>query len=416
MRNLTREDIAARAGVDAGDVDDFVRLGILKPAPEDGTFTPGAVPIVRVIRDLEGSGVSRESLGEAARDGSLDFGIFEMSTYDRFASLSDQTFREAAERTGIPVELALLAREAIGFAIAEPDDRMREDELEVLPMIQTALAGGLPPSAIERLLRVYGESLRRAAETETEAWTTHLIRPAIDAGQPVQQVYEMGSRFGEAALPLLDQALLAIHRGQQGHVWMTAIYELVEQVLEASGLGDRVTRPPAMCFLDLSGYTRLTEEQGDQAAAQTALTFSRLVQRTAHERRGRVVKWLGDGVMLHFGEPADAVVGALEMAERVPAAGLPQAHVGVDAGPVIVQDGDYFGSTVNVAARIAAYARAGEVLASDRALAATDHLPGWILATDIGPVDLKGVSKPIALRKVERQADAGVRSHPAAGA
>jgi adenylate cyclase len=65
--------------------------------------------------------------------------------------------------------------------------------------------------------------------------------------------------------------------------------------------------------------------------------------------------------MLHFAEPADAIVGAVEMAERVPAAGLPQAHVGVDAGPVIVQDGDYFGSTVNVAARVAAYARAGEV-------------------------------------------------------
>jgi len=159
-----------------------------------------------------------------------------------------------------------------------------------------------------------------------------------------------------------------------------------------------------MCFFDLSGYTRLTEERGDQAAAEMALTLSGLVQRTAHEHRGRVVKWLGDGVMLYFIEPVDAVVGALEMAERVPAAGLPQAHVGVDAGPVIIQDGDYFGSTVNVAARIAGHARSGEVLASDRAIQAAEGLPGGIRCSEIGSVDLKGVSRPVALRRIEREA------------
>jgi adenylate cyclase len=106
--------------------------------------------------------------------------------------------------------------------------------------------------------------------------------------------------------------------------------------------------------------------------------------------------------MLHFAEPADAIVGAVEMAERVPAAGLPQAHVGVDAGPVIVQDGDYFGSTVNVAARVAAYARAGEVLATHRAVAAAEGLPTGISSTAIGPVDQKGVALSVELRRIER--------------
>jgi adenylate cyclase len=133
-----------------------------------------------------------------------------------------------------------------------------------------------------------------------------------------------------------------------------------------------------------------------------ALTLSQIVQRVAHQHRGRVVKWVGDGVMLYFDRPEDAFLGALEMARRVTSAGLPDAHVGIDARPVIIQDGDYFGSAVNVAARIAAYARAGEVLSSDRAVQAADGLPSEIRSTVIGPVSLKGVSQPVVLRQLER--------------
>jgi class 3 adenylate cyclase len=239
-------------------------------------------------------------------------------------------------------------------------------------------------------------------ETESEAWMAHLVGPRIEAGTPAQQAVEEASKFSEDFVKLMDRALLAIHRGQQDHVWMDVTYEMVEDALERSGVRSKVTRPPAMCFFDLSGYTRLTEERGDKAAADMALALSQLVQDTVREQRGRVVKWLGDGVMLYFDEPAHAVVGALEMAERVPAAGLPQAHVGVDAGPVIIQDGDYFGSTVNIASRIAAYAQAGEVLASERAVQAAEGLPGGITCTEIGSVDLKGVSRPLALRRIER--------------
>jgi adenylate cyclase len=88
----------------------------------------------------------------------------------------------------------------------------------------------------------------------------------------------------------------------------------------------------------------------------------------------------------------------------VPSAGLPLAHIGVDAGPVIVQDGDYFGSTVNVASRIAGYARAGEVLASDRAVAAAGDLPDGVRAQSLGPVDLKGIAEPVPLQRIERLA------------
>ena len=106
------------------------------------------------------------------------------------------------------------------------------------------------------------------------------------------------------------------------------------------------------------------------------------------------MKWLGDGVMFYFREPADAVLAAVEMAEVVGRQGLPPAHVGIHAGPVIFQEGDYFGRTVNLAARIAEYARPGEVLVSQEVVDAADGEP--VTFTEIGPVELKGV--PVTLR------------------
>src|SRR5262249_37079815 len=208
-------------------------------------------------------------------------------------------------------------------------------------LLRSGLRGGLPAASLERLLRVLGESQRRLVDTESEAWIDHVFRPRVEAGMPVTQALKEASEFGEVHLPLVDDALLAIHHGQQDHVWMTTTYEWVEDALERAGVRSRVVRPPAMCFFDLAGYTRMTEEHGDQAAAETALSLNRVVQHTAHEHRGRVVKWLGDGVMLYFGEPAQALAGAIEMVDRVRDAGLRRAHVGVDAGPVIIQDGDY---------------------------------------------------------------------------
>ena len=401
METIDRGDVAARAGVDVEYVDTLVRLGILTPV-EDGSFTLGAARAARVIRDFERGGLPLDAMAEAVRGGYLSFGLFDLDTYDRIAALTSETFRQAAERTGIPLQLLLVVREAIGFAVADPGRPDARGRIGGPPDDPVGPGGRLPPAAMERLLRVYGESLRRMVETESEAWMAHLVRPHIEAGMPAQQVIEEASEFSEGFVTLMDQALLAIHRGQQDHVWMEVTYGLVEDALERAGVRSKVARPPGMCFFDLSGYTRLTEERGDEAAAEMALTLSHLVQRTAHEHRGRVVKWLGDGVMLYFDEPAGAIQGALEMAERVPAAGLPQAHVGVDAGPVIIQDGDYFGSTVNAASRIAAYASAGEVLASERAVHAAEGLPSGITCTEIGPVDLKGMARPMALRRIER--------------
>ena len=99
--------------------------------------------------------------------------------------------------------------------------------------------------------------------------------------------------------------------------------------------------------------------------------------------------------MLYFRRADEAVPAALELLGAIAEAGLPPAHIGIDSGPVVFQDGDYFGRTVNLAARIAERAEAGQVLVSQEvvdAIGARDFA-----STSIGWVSLKGVSKPVHL-------------------
>ena len=176
--------------------------------------------------------------------------------------------------------------------------------------------------------------------------------------------------------------------------------EDIEAALEDTGVLGRPGRVPAMCFLDLVGYTRLTEEHGDQAAAALAETLAVLVGRSSREHGGVPVKWLGDGVMVWFRDPAGAVLAALQMVEEVSQAGLPPAHVGVAAGPVVVQGGDYFGRTVNLAARIAARADAGQVLVSERVVESA--APHGVTFVELGLVRLEGFARPVRLLEARR--------------
>jgi adenylate cyclase len=94
------------------------------------------------------------------------------------------------------------------------------------------------------------------------------------------------------------------------------------------------------------------------------------------------------------------VLAALDMVEGVAAEALPPARVGIHAGPVVFQEGDYFGRTVNIASRIAEYARPGEVLVSQEVVDASEL--DAVSVTPIGPIELKGVSQPLTLHSVRR--------------
>jgi adenylate cyclase len=197
----------------------------------------------------------------------------------------------------------------------------------------------------------------------------------------------------------VDHALLAIYHAHEAQTWGRNIIGVLETAIADAGIQRRLNRPPAMCFLDITGYTRLTQERGDEAAAALAGDLARLVQRTAASYGGRPIKWLGDGVMLHFRDPGPGVKAALAMVEGVRDAGLPPAHVGLHAGPVVFQDGDYFGQTVNIASRIAEYARPGEVVVSEEVVAASTD--AGLDFREIGPVELKGVATALRLYSVQ---------------
>jgi adenylate cyclase len=345
--------------------------------------------------------VPLEGMAAAVRDGALSFSFMDVSAFDRFAGLSGTTFQQLSAKTGIPLELLVVVREAVGFAAPRPQDTVREDELLVVSAIQTQLSEGVRPAVIEGWLRVCGDSLRRIAETETAWWHSEVMM-LLASGMTEAEMLQAQADLGSQVAPLTEQALLAIYHGQQEHAWTQGFVGLVEGALDRAGLYRRLDRPPAVCFLDLTGYTRLTQERGDEAAAQVATRLATLVRRSSQEHGGTPVKWLGDGVMFYFREPKDAVLASLEMVEAVGRQGLPPAHVGIHAGPVVFQEGDYFGRTVNLAARIGDYARPGEVLVSQEVVDAAEGGP--VAFTEVGPVELKGVPGTLRLHIAHRSA------------
>jgi adenylate cyclase len=224
--------------------------------------------------------------------------------------------------------------------------------------------------------------------------------PLLASGADQRTAMEQAAQLSGDFTALVDRVLMACYRRQQELAWTEHLVEHVEDELEGAGVLGRPERVPAMCFLDLAGYTRLTEERGDAAAAALAATLAVLVNQLSREHGGVPVKWLGDGVMVHFREPAGAVLAALQLVEAFPAAGLPPAHVGVAAGPVVAQGGDYFGRTVNLAARIAARAGASRVLVSERVVERAP--PQGVSFVELGLVQLEGIAHPVRLLEARR--------------
>jgi adenylate cyclase len=328
------------------------------------------------------------------RQGGISLAWLDSPTYNRFAQFSSVTFEGLAARTGVPMQLLMAIREAIGGAVPVPQDRMREDELDIVPLVEAQLESGFKRATIERALRAIGDSLRRVAEVEADSFRTEVIEPRV-AGKTGAEISTIAIEFSERLTPLNEQAMVAIYHAHQAHALTGNVIGGFERALAEAGLHSRLERQPAMCFLDITGYTRLTQERGDGAAADLAEKLGRLVQRASIERGGRPVKWLGDGVMFYFRAPGPGVEAALEMVDGVASAGLPPAHVGIHAGPVIFQGGDYYGQTVNMAARIADYARPGEVVVSQAVVDASGMADATFI--EIGPVELKGVAGAIRL-------------------
>jgi adenylate cyclase len=400
METYSAEVAARRAGVDAQEVVRLTDLGILAGSAGDA-YTDADVRRVLVVQELERAGLPSDALASLVRDGRLSLDFLDDAGFRAFAAFGDETFAELSERTGIPIEVLTVLRDATGGKAAGPDDRVREGELEILPLVEYQMQLGFRPQAIERALRVYGDSSRRVAEAEAEWWRSEVQERVLADGGSTSAIAERAREITPRLSDASDRALMSIYHAQQTHVWLTNIVDGAAAALEGAGLRIREEKsPPAMCFLDVTGYTQLTQERGDAAAAALAEKLSRIVQRISVQQGGRPVKWLGDGVMFHFPDPGLGVVAAIEMVESLAAAGLPPAHVGLHAGPIIIQEGDFYGQTVNLAARIGEYARPGEVLVSRavRERADASHID----FQPVGEVGLKGVSGLVELYSATR--------------
>jgi adenylate cyclase len=396
MNGLSAAGLADLVGVSEAEVERLVDLGILVARDGVGPFLETDVPKVRLAVACQQAELPMEAIAAAVRAGRLSFAFLEAEPFRRWAMRSTRTYRQVSEETGVPLELLGDALESMGLARMAPAEPMREDELEVVPFVQLGHATGVFDLAwLARLGRAHVEGLRLINTAWGEAYQARFEGPVLASGGNQQTAMERAAQLSVDFLPLVDPALLAIHHRQQELLWTEGLVERIENELEAAGVLGRPGRVPAMSFLDLAGYTRLTEEQGDTAAAALAESLAVLVNRSAREHGGVPVKWLGDGVMVHYPEPAGAVRSALELVAQLPQAGLPPAHVGIAAGPVVVQGGDYFGRTVNLAARIAAQAAAGQVLVSQSV--ADSAAPEGLSFVELGELWLKGFAHPLPL-------------------
>ena len=353
-------ELAARAQVAPELVDRLVELEILAPAGDEAAYGLGDVRRVRLADACRRTGLSLEGIGEAIAAGRLSFAFLDLVSLAG-RPRTGTTYEQLCAELELPMALVQRIHEASGLGRPQPGDPIHSLDRDLLASTRLGRALGLDDGVLIRLSRVYGENLRRIAQAEPEFYHDHIEGPLLASGMDERQMREAASQLSDQLAEVVQQVLLALYHRHQERYTIDHLVEHIEAVVAEQPLH----RPPAMCFLDLTGYTRLTEERGDRAAAALATSLADLVEQVSLPHGGQPVKWLGDGVMFHFRRPAQAVVAALEMVERTPEAGLPEAHVGLHAGPVVFQDGDYFGRTVNLAARIAAHAGPGQVLVSD---------------------------------------------------
>jgi adenylate cyclase len=401
MDELSGEEFANRSGVTAQQLRRLVELGIITPTPQ-GHYRSSDIQRIRVVHALADAGFAPGQLAELIATGGYDLDWTSV-VYPEPTAHTATTLEQAAAATGIPERLAGRLYDAWELPRPQPGQTLRADDDELLHLAGPALAGfGHDETALLAAARQLGDSLRRLAESQVQLFHTHIEEHLGAQGHPDHSWSDDLNQVAASMMASLERTLFLLYRRHFEHYVLQVTVLRAEAAAERAGLAQRrPARPPAIAFLDLTGYTKLTEERGDRAAAELAARLIEIVHDLAHRHGGRPVKLLGDGVMFHFPDPAQGVRCGLELVDRIPDVGLPQARMGLHSGPVVFQQGDYFGRTVNIAARITDYARPGEVLVSQELVADTGR-PSAVRFEPVGPVTLKGLSAPVTLYRAIR--------------
>ena len=374
-------EAARRVGVTPATLRRWVKAGVVPDPGRDGWST-GAVAQARIVSRMRERGHTLEAIREAYDSGKLAFGYVEdlLNAPTEIVSLED-----ASRATGL--EPALIERmiTTMGFGQAQVE-RLTEDDVQLLRYASAVLAAGFPLIAFLQLIRVYGLAMAQIADAEVRLFHLYVHEPLMRDGVPgLQMAEEMQGLAGEL-LPLASPIMDHVHQRFLQHFVEQDVIGHME-----SDLGDATMDlgrlRVVIAFADLAGYTRMTEEQGDEEAVEAVERFVEAVEHTLPEN-ARIIKTIGDEVMIVGSDAAEVTDWAVGFQQLYDLRPLPR--IGVHYGETLYRDGDYYGREVNQAARVAARAAGGEVLVTRPVV---EQAGGPHLRFErIGEVRLKGFS------------------------
>ncbi len=352
-----------------------------------GRWTAAAAAQARVVARMRERGHSLEELKQAGREGRLAFGFAE----DLFPEPEEKvTVAEVARETGLEPELIERILVILGTPL-EGERLLNPNDVQALRHCARVLAAGFPLVAFLQLVRVYAQSLRRIADAEVRLFHLYVHEPLIRDGVPeLEMAGEIGDLAGDI-LPLAAPLTEYLHTRYLRFFLEQDVIGHMESDLDAETHLGQV--PITLCFIDLTGFTRYTEEEGDLEALDVIENFVETVEATLPPE-ATIVKTIGDEVMVVSPEPASLTEWAVDLLGRFPE--RPQPRVGIHCANAVYRDGDYFGTHVNLAHRVVSRAQAGEVLVTDRVAEAIENREALDFEP-IGEVSLRGFPTPTPL-------------------
>jgi class 3 adenylate cyclase len=393
---LSRERLAALCGFTEAEVDECEESGVIHKT--DGGYRGVELVKLQIVRQVAEQHGGLARVLARYREGGYSLNLLEIAL-PAAQKLSNVTYAELWDRLGITDQEIHGVFRAVGLPVPDPNQPARMDEIEAIENYAIVRTLPIPADARLHALRVTGDSLRRAAEVQSQLFREHVVHPLLERFRDdPQQANALISEISSRANPTVTAVTGWLFQRYLEHQTLKSATELMEEAVGDGEVGHR-SGDPTVVFVDLVAFTVLSADLGDAAAAELAARFNDQLMDTSLEHDGRVIKTMGDGAMLFFESAPHAVLAALDLLERLPREGLPPLRAGLHRGPVVAQSGDYYGNTVNLAARITDYARPNEVLVSSSVL--PQPAPG-IELEEIGEVTLKGVAQPVRLSRARR--------------
>ena len=391
MSNLSLKEAAERAGVKPATLKRWAETGVIPGVGgKNPKWTPAAVAHARIVSRLRERGHSLEQIRKAGKEGRLAYGFIE----DLFPDAREtKTLDQVAEETGLEPALITRIWTSLGLA-TQALERLTPEDVQALRYVASVLDSGFPLVAFLQLSRVYGQALSQVADAETRLFHLYVHEPLMRDGVQNLKMAEEMEHLARDLLPLASPIMDYIHQRYLQHFVEQDVIGHMEMDLEDDAELGRVK--VAIAFADLAGYTRFTEEEGEEEALSYVERFIESVQDTLPDD-ARVIKTIGDEVMVvgyDIGALVDWAVGFQVLWTERPA-----PRIGVHYGSTLYRDGDYFGRDVNLASRVVARSRGGEVLVTGTVVDAIKH-EAHLKSENLGEVKLKGFDEPRSLCRV----------------